>query len=1052
MQFGAAMPGGSGRLGGWRVLESMRWRLVGPHRGGRVVAVAGDPRDDQVFYFGACAGGVWKTVDGGWTWSNVSDGFFRTAAVGALAVADADPNVVYAGTGEACIRGNVSHGDGVYRSTDGGKTWRNVGLGDTRHIARVRVHPADPNLVYVAALGHAFGPNAERGVFRSRDGGRSWEKVLYRSPDAGAIDLALDVTNPRVLYASLYEVRRGPHFLSSGGPGSGLFKSVDGGDTWTELTDRPGLPKGLKGRIGLAVSPAMPDRVWAQVEAEDGGLFRSDDGGVTWRLMTDDRNLRQRAWYYSHIFADPQDPETVYALNVGMWKSTDGGKTFAAVATPHGDNHDLWIDPRNPRRMIEGNDGGACVSFTGGLSWSTLYNQPTAQFYHVTADSRFPYRLYGAQQDNTTLCVPSRSAKGAIMVTDCYPVGGGESGYIAVRPDNPDVVFAGGIKGQLTRYDHARGITRTVDIWPDNPAGWGVGDCRHRFQWTFPIVLSPHDPNVLYAAGECVFRSTDEGESWEAISPDLTRADPATMAASGGPITKDNSSAEYYATIFAFAESPLQRGLMWAGSDDGLIHVSRDGGQTWRNITPPASCLPEWALISIIEPSPHDPAVAYVAATRYKLDDTRPYLLKTSDYGETWESIVNGIPTWDFTRAIRADPERRGLLYAGTETGVYVSFDDGGSWQSLQGNLPVVPIHDLLVKDGDLVAATHGRSFWILDDLSPLRQMPADLGDVYLFQPRPGLRFQSGGRVRPEGGGVRDYAGPGGMVVTLRNRPKPDGDGVEVEVLDAGTNPPSGVVVHYYLREAAEVTLEFCEADGTLIKRFTSAAKQGPRVPATAGGNRFVWDMRYPDAEGVPGGLVLYGGTLTGPVAPPGSYQVRLTAGGRTLTAPFEIRRAPNVTASDADLRAQFDLLIRIRDKVSETHRAVAEIRSIRQQADTWVERAQGRPDAAALADAAAALRARLSAVEEELLQVKARARQDLLNFPIKLNNKLVLLGNVVASALHRPTRQSYEVYDDLAGRVDAQLGRLREIVATDVAEFAVRVREAGLPAMVTKL
>ncbi len=1043
----------AGEVGGCGVLESMRWRLVGPHRGGRVVAVAGDPRDDQVFYFGACSGGVWKTIDAGWTWSNVSDGFFRTAPVGALAVSSSDSNVIYAGTGEACIRGNVSHGDGVYKSTDAGRTWTRVGLADTRHIARIRVHPSNPDLVYVAALGHAFGPNPERGVYQSRDGGKSWDRILYRNEEAGAIDLVMDATNPRILFASLYEVRRGPHFLSSGGPGTGVFKSEDGGGTWTELTGRPGLPKGVKGRIGLAVSPAMPDRVWAQVEAEDGGLFRSDDGGMTWKLMTDDRNLRQRAWYYSHIFADPQDPETVYDLNVGMWKSTDGGKSFTAVPTPHGDNHDLWIDPRNPRRMIEGNDGGACISFTGGLSWSTLYNQPTAQFYHVVADTRFPYRLYGAQQDNTTMSVPSRSEKGAIMATDYYAVGGGESGYIAVRPDNPDIVFAGGIKGQLTRYDHGRGITRTINIWPDNPAGWGVGGLKHRFQWTYPIVLSPHDPNVLYATGECVFRSLDEGGSWEPISPDLTRAEPSTMMASGGPITKDNSSAEYYATVFAFEESPLQRGLLWAGSDDGLIHLSRDGGQTWRNVTPPASLLPEWALISMITPSPFDPAEAYVAATRYKLDDTRPYLLKTSDYGATWKPIAGGIPAGDFTRVIRCDPERRGLLYAGTETGVYLSWDDGGSWQPLQGNLPVVPIHDLIVKDGDLVAATHGRSFWVLDDLSPVRQMPADLGDVHLFTPRPGLRFQSGGRARPEGGGARDFGGAGGMVITMAARPKPSGDGVEVEVLDAGTNPSSGVVVHYSLREAAsDVMLEFCEAGGSVIKRYTSTAKDGPKPAGAAGGNRFVWDMRYPDAEGVPGGLVLYGGTLTGPVAPPGRYEVRLTAGGRTLAAPFEIRRAPNVDASDEDLRAQFELAIRIRDKVSETHRAVTEIRSIRQQAEAWVGRTEGRENAAVIASAAETMKGRLGEVEEELLQVKARARQDLLNFPIKLNNKLVLLGNVVSAALHRPTHQSYDVYDDLSAKVDTQIGRLREIVATDVAEFSAHVREAGLPPIVTKV
>src|SRR5918911_1487377 len=599
--------------------------------GGRVVAVAGDPHDPMVFYFGACAGGVWKTTDGGTSWENVSDGFFRTAAVGAIAVADADPNVVYAGTGETCIRGNVSHGDGVYRSTDGGKTWANVGLADTRHIAKIRVHPKDPDLVYVAALGHAWGPNEERGLYRSRDGGTTWEKILFhpsRSDRAGAIDLSMDPHNPRILYAAFWEAQRTPYSLSSGGPGSSLYKSTDGGDTWMELTTKQGLPAGGQGKSGVAVSPAKPDRVWALVEAEDGALFRSDDGGETWQRLSEDGELRRRAWYYMHLYADPQDPDTVWVLNLQCWKSTDGGRTFTAVPTPHGDNHDLWIDPRNPRRMIEGNDGGACVTFNGGASWSTLYNQPTAQFYHVTTDTQVPYRIYGSQQDNTALSIPSLSVRGAIAQTEWYEPGGGETGYIAVRADDPNVVFGGAIgsgegNGRLLRYDHRTGQERNLPVWPELMSmGECARDLKYRFQWTFPIVISPHDPSVLYVAANVVLRSTDEGASWEVISPDLTRNDVTKMGPSGGPITRDNTGVEVYGTIFALVESPHERGVFWAGSDDGLVHLSRDGGESWQDVTPPD--LPEWALISIIEPSPHDPATAYLAATRYKLDDFQP--------------------------------------------------------------------------------------------------------------------------------------------------------------------------------------------------------------------------------------------------------------------------------------------------------------------------------------------------------------------------------------------------------------------------------------------
>jgi photosystem II stability/assembly factor-like uncharacterized protein len=1071
------------------LLKTLEWRCIGPHRGGRVVAVAGDPSETQTFYFGACAGGVWKTTDGGTYWENISDGFFRTASVGAIAVSESDPNVIYAGMGEACIRLDVSHGDGVYKSTDGGKTWRQVGLEDTRHIGRVRIHPRDPDLVYVAALGHAFGPNQERGVFRSKNGGKSWERILFRSENSGAIDLSLDPNNPRILYAAIWQVRRYPWSLESGGPESGLFKSTDGGDTWTELTSNPGMPTGIKGRIGVALSPARPGRVWATVEAEGGALLRSDDGGATWERTSENRDLRQRPWYYQHIFADPQDAETVWVLNLKAWKSVDGGRNFAEVTTPHGDNHDLWIDPHNPRRMIEGNDGGACVSFNGGESWSSIYNQPTAQFYHVTADTQYPYRVYGTQQDNTAISVPSRSYKGAILWTDCYPVGSSESGHIAVRPDNPNIVYSGAIGsapgggGILLRYDHVTGQVRIITVWPELFGGWGAKDTKYRFQWTYPIVISPHDPNALYVAGNRVFRSTDEGTSWEILSPDLTRADVSKLGPSGGPITKDTTGAEFYCTIFAFVESPHQQGLFWAGSDDGLIHVSHDGGRSWENVTPPD--LPEWATVATIEVSPHDPATAYVAAFRYKLDDYQPYLYKTNDYGKSWQKITNGIPENEFTRVIRQDPSRRGLLYAGTETCVYVSFDDGESWQPLQLNLPVAPIHDLIIKEDDLVAATHGRSFWILDDLTPLRQLADGIPDspfdklkgdsAHLFAPRAAYRTPAPiGSSRQSGPG-KNYNVASGAPATFREIKKPSGE-VTRAFLDAGQNPPDGVVVTYHLKEKprGEVTLTFLDAKGQEVKRFSSRqapspdpsgvgqsateevspvqkdGAQEPTVSAEAGMNRFVWNLRYADARAVPGDKTTER-SLAGPLAAPGTYQVQLAIGDETYTQSFEIRKDPRVAATQDDLDAQLALLLRIRDKLSETHDAINQVRNVRQQVGEWAARTRGHTAEKVVADAARGLREKLTAIEEELIQPRATGALDTINFPTRLNAKLAGLTSVVASADAAPTKQSYQVLDTLSGRIDRELGRLRDVLDKDLGEFINLIHELDIPPIIPR-
>ncbi|MCH8090153.1 MAG: glycosyl hydrolase [Chloroflexi bacterium] len=1043
------------------LLKTLEWRCIGPPRGGRVVAVAGDPSDPMAFYFGACAGGVWKSTDGGTYWENVSDGFFKTASVGAIAVSEADPNVVYAGMGESCIRGDVSHGDGVYRSTDRGKTWVHAGLEDTRHIARIRIDPKDPDLVYVAALGHAFGPNDQRGVFRSGDGGRSWEQVLFRSERAGAIDLSLDPSNPRVLYAALWEAQRTPWSLVSGGHDSGIFRSEDGGDTWEEITHNPGLPGGLKGRIGVAVSPARSGRVWATIEAEDCGLFRSDDGGATWELMSDNRDLQGRPWYYQHVFADPRDPDTVWILNYKCWRSVDGGRTFTEVSTTHDDNHDLWIDPVDPRRMIEGNDGGASVSFNGGESWSTIYNQLTAQFYHVAADNQFPYRVYGTQQDNSAISVPSRNRKGVIPWGDCYTVGTAESGHIAIHPRDPNIVFAGAVGsssgggGNLLRYDHSTGQTRIVTVWPELYTGWGARDMKYRFQWTYPILFSPHDPDVLYVAGNVVFRSTDQGSSWEAISPDLTRNDLSKQGPSGGPITRDTSGAEVYGTVFAFAESPHEKGVLWAGSDDGLVHISRDGGLSWEDITPKE--LPEWCLICNIEPSPHNPAVAYMAATRYRSDDTIPLIYKTPDYGATWTKITGGIPETDFIRVVREDPVRPGLLYSGTETGIYASFDDGASWQPIQANLPRVPVYDLAIKDGDLVAATHGRSFWIMDDLTLLHQMPeqVDLGRTHLFKPRPTHRML----------GPRDTAGKSASdkkevlgkkyrvgletAATFYERPMPGGESRRI-FLDAGQNPPEGVVITYYLKEKPEggLTLEIMDHRGGVITSFSSGAEEETRkVTAEAGMNRFVWNMHYPPARTVPGDKTTEEDLELGPLAPPGTFQVRLTVDGEVKTEDFQIVKDLRSAIGQKEFEAQFDLLIKIRDKLSETHDAINGLRSVRKQVDEWVQRAG--PSSDDVSKAAGALQKNLSAIEKELLQVEYQGARDRLHQPARLNKKLAELSKVVASGDYAPTKQAYDVFRDLSGRIDRQLKLLNKVTDTDVAEFNDLVKKLGLPAIV---
>ncbi|HYT81881.1 MAG TPA: glycosyl hydrolase [Gemmatimonadales bacterium] len=1009
--------------------NALEWREIGPFRGGRSTAVAGHAGQPYTFYFGATGGGVWKTTDGGLTWQPVSDKDFRTGSIGAIEVAPSDANVVYVGTGESPLRGNVSPGDGVYRSTDAGKTWTPVGLRDAGQIGAIRVHPADANLVYVAALGHAFGPNSERGVFRSRDGGKTWDKILFRSDSGGAIDLAMDPVNPRILYAAFWQARRGPWYLSSGGPGSGLFKSTDGGDTWKEITRNEGLPEGVIGKIGVTVSGGNHDRVWAIVEADEGGVFRSDDGGETWRRTNEERNLRQRAWYYTHIHADPRDAETVYVLNTGLYRSVDGGRTFTPIRAPHGDNHALWIAPNDPLRMINGNDGGANVTYNGGVTWTGQDNQPTAQFYHVITTTHVPYRVCGAQQDNSTVCIASRTDGGAITEKDWYEVGGCESGYIAARADEPDVTFAGCYGGFISRQDRRTGQERVVSVWPDNPMGWGAADLKYRFNWTFPIVHSPQNPNVLYATGNVVFKSGNDGQTWEAISGDLTRNDKTKQGPSGGPITKDNTSIEYYDVVFALAPSPHDSNTIWAGTDDGLVQVTRDGGKTWSNVTPRE--LPEWALISIIEVSPQDPATAYVAATRYKWDDFHPYIYKTSDYGRTWRKIVTGIPDNHFIRVVRADPARRGLLYAGGEFGVYVSFDDGANWQTLQRNLPVVPIHDLAVRDNDLIAATHGRSFWILDDLTPLHQLGDSVARAarFLFKPRDPSRMGAGG------GGFGGGGGPSGV----------------------GRNPPGGAVVYFYLKDkpdsTADVRLEFLDARDSVIRRFTTRPREpGDTLKVRAGMNRFVWNLRYPDASRFPG-MIFWAGGTQGPVAVPGTYKVRLATGDWSQARSFVVTKDPRVATTQEDYQRQFDLLIRVRDRVTAANDAVKRIRDVKEQMDGAAARARGLAGDTGrrIAQQADSIKARLSAIEAEIYQVKNRSSQDPLNYPIRLNNKLAALSGVVGSADAPPTDQSVRVFDELSAALQVQLDRLKAVLDADVPAFNKLVKDSDVPAVTVR-
>ena len=1080
------------------------FRCIGPFRGGRVVAVAGDPRDSNTFYFGGVCGGVWKTTDAGQYWQNISDGYFTTSSVGALEVAPADPNVIYAGSGETTIRIDVSIGDGVYKSTDAGRSWKHLGMKDTRQIAKIRSHPQNADLVYMAAFGHAFGENAERGVYRSQDGGESWQQVLHVSDKAGAIDLSIDPNNPRIIYAAFWQAYRNFWQISSGGEHSGIWRSMDGGDTWQNISRNKGLPEGLLGKIGIAASPAQPGRVWAIIENQpDGGLYRSDDYGDTWVVGSKDNRLISRAWYYMHLTADPLDANTIYVNNLNFWKSTDGGHNFSEITTPHGDNHDLWVHPGNNQVMIHGNDGGACVSLNGGMTFSSIYNQPTAQFYHLDVDSNEPYYVYGTQQDNSSLRVPSRSRYSSIMWEDCDITGSGESGYIAVHPEDPNIVYVGAIGSSpgggnsLQRYDHRTQQIRLIATWPRSSTGLGAGADKYRFAWTYPIVFSPHDSDTLYIGGNQVLKTTDEGQSWQEISPDLTKADPDTLGPSGGPINRDAVGAEHFATVFTLAESPQEAGLIWAGSDDGLLHITRDGGANWHDITPPG--LGDWTMFTMIEPSPHDPATAYVTATRYKNDDYAPYVFKTTDYGDSWSLISDGIAADHFCRVIREDPKHAGLLYLGTEFGLYISFtggekasegaDEAPVWQRFQLNLPVCPIYDMKVKGSDLVIATHGRSFWILDDLTALYQISGEMaGDSasrpYNF-PEKGLRLLQPRTVERrlpkvfeglfESGDGKQYMSTLGAVAPYLVEETPE-HGRKETWLDSGVNPPMGAVITYYLPEkpAAAISLRIAEADGKEVKTFhslhadetekaaakaagkTADADDSPkelRIPANAGWNRFVWDLRYADAHKVLPHNDNQQGFIKGPHAAPGSYQLRLCVGDEEHSASFDVVKEAGVPATNAELKEQFDLLITIRDKVSATHKAINQMRDVRAQLQGWRGRIAGLESAAGIIDAAKALEEEVLAVEKELMIPDTRKGwPDAMNNGDRLAEQMKNLTFNVALGDYKPTDYEYGAFEEIAGDIDGAIGRFQDIVAGNLAEFNTMLGNAGFGKITLKV
>lgn len=996
--------------------NALQWRNIGPFRGGRSAAVTGVPGKANLYYFGATGGGVWRTTDAGNTWENISDGFFG-GSVGAVAVSEWDNNVIYVGMGEKTVRGNVSSGDGMWKSVDAGKTWKHMGLKNSRHISRVKIHPKNPDIVFVAVMGDLYKPTEERGIYKSVDGGKNWKRVLFTNKDAGAVDLILDPNNPRILYATTWNVRRTPYSLSSGGKGSGLYKSTDQGETWTNISSNNGLPKGIWGISGVTVSPVNSDIVWALIENKDGGIYKSTDAGKTWKLINKERKLRQRAWYYTRLYADTQDENTLYVLNVQYHKSTDGGKTFTSKSAPHGDHHDLWIDPSDNQRMVIGDDGGAQVSFDAGENWSTYYNQPTSQFYRVTTDNHFPYRIYGAQQDNSTVRISHRTDGRYITESDWEPTAGGESAHIAVDPNNNDIVYGGSYGAFLTRVNHKTNERRAINVWPDDPMGHGAEDMKYRFQWNFPILFSPNNPKKLYAASNHLHYTLNEGQTWEVMSPDLTRNDPKTLGPSGGPITKDNTGVEYYATIFAVAESPTEKGLIWTGSDDGLVYITKDDGKSWANVTP--KNMPEWMMINAIEIDPFTKGGVYIVGTKYKTGDYNPYIYKTTDYGATWKKLTNGIPNEDFTRALRADPKRKGLLYAGTERGMYISFDDGNNWSKFQLNLPIVPITDLTIKNNNLIAATQGRSFWIIDDLTPLHQLENSLTtkDFFLYKPMDSYKMGGGRGAKSKTNGQNHYG---------------------------------GVAVNFYVNDTAKtdtISLSFLDNNKKLIKKYSTHPdkdKKEETLKIKPGNNIFNWNMMYAGAEKVDG-MILWWASLNGPQAIPGNYSVMLTKNKQRVTKGFTILKDPRSESTQKDLQAQFDFIMEVRDKLTEIHKALKNVKKVKDQIVVLKKSITDKEKYKDLLDFAGNISKEVTVIENNLYQTKSKSNQDPLNFPIKLNNKLAHVNALTSMGDFRPTDAEIQFKNEITAKIDKELSALYKIFENDVPELNKKVKESGI-------
>jgi photosystem II stability/assembly factor-like uncharacterized protein len=1005
------------------LLSKTKYRLVGPFRGGRSAAVAGAYKSKNTFYMGATGGGVWKTTDGGSNWKNISDKYFGST-IGAVAVAPTNDNIIYAGEGENTMRGNVSEGlGGIWRSDDAGKTWRNLGLKDARHIIRIVIHPQDPNTVLLAVMGHLFGPNEERGVYKTTDGGKTWKRMLYINNQTGASDLVMEPGNPNTLYAGMWRLIRTPYSLESGGDGSGLWKSTDGGETWSNVSAKKGLPKGTWGIVGVAFAPSNTEKLYALIENANGGLFTSNDGGENWNLVSSDNNIRQRAWYYTKVFVDPKNENKVYCPNVGFMVSTDGGRSFTGRNTPHGDHHDLWIDPEDANRMIVADDGGAQVSFDGANSWSTMMNQPTSQLYRVSTDNAFPYRILAAQQDNSTLRIRSRTKGFGISEQDWQTTAGSESGYVVADPLNPEIVYGGNYGGFLSRLDHRTGENRAINVWPDNPMGAGADVQRYRFQWNFPIFFSPHNPKKLYTAGNVLFATENEGQSWTAVSGDLTTNDKSRQKSSGGPITQDNTSVEYYCTIFTACESWVEENLLWTGSDDGLIHVSKDGGKNWENVTP-KDC-PKWMMWNCVEVDPFKKGAAYFVGTRYKSDDFAPYIYKTEDYGKTWKLITTGINNLHFTRAMRADRKKPGLLYAGTEYGMYISNNDGASWKKFQLNLPEVPITDLAIKDNDLIVATQGRSLWVLDDLSVVQQMNENIvaKNLHAFATEAGWRYVGGGFFGRRFGGI-----PANL----------------------GTNPALGGVMQYYagnVTDSSKASITIYDNAKKRITTFSTDAKEPEnKIEVKKGMNQFVWNLQYPGADRAEG-MILWNGTPGSIIAAPGNYTAMLKVDKDSVLIPFQIKPDPNYTTTQADYEAQTAFLLQIKDKFNEVQKTIKDIRTVRSQISELNSR-WGKETPKEVKQLMDTINKQMTAIEETLYQTKSKSGQDPLNYPIRLNDKLSGLFDVVNSGNMAPSKQAREVYAEFQQQCDAEINKLSRILKEDLPKLNQLIREKQLPVL----